>query len=80
MSIEVHVSTFVSSLRTCIKVLTEHIVCRLKAIILKYNFLLSASLSLTHSVYFILCVFCCHPVCDVFSFRTSIFTQNNKTF
>ena len=54
MSIEVRVNTSVSSLWTCIKVLTEHIVCRRTELqYSKYIFCcLLVCHSLTHSVYF----------------------------
>ena len=45
MSIEVLVSTSISPLRTCIKVLSEHIVCRQSIIILNMSFV-SLSLSI----------------------------------
>ena len=67
MSIEVHVNTSVSPLRTCIKVLTEHICMYKQKIILKLSFTillslslprtLSVSLSPLFSVFTILC--CC---------------------
>ena len=51
MSIEVRVSTSFSPLWTCIKVLTEHILCTKLLSLFEIKFcVVSLSLSLTHSI------------------------------
>ena len=64
MCIEVRGSTSVSPLWTCIKVLTEHIVCTEQSATILNRIFYCLALSLSHScfVYSILCVFCFYPV------------------
>ena len=51
MSIEVHVSTSVSPLRSCIKVLSEHIRCRERIVFLKLSLCVLLSLSLSRTLF-----------------------------
>ena len=49
MSIEVRANTSVSTLRTCIEVLSEHVVCTKQSTSFEFSFLVLLTLSLTHT-------------------------------